>query len=116
MEGALIFIVVAGFYFLPTIFAVASKKKNASAIFFTNLLLGWTVIGWIIALIWANMHEEPAGEQPSPSNYAIDASKFKRPEIPTRLESKRTDYICPNCNFELVERGDGYCRHCGGEL
>lgn len=39
------------FYFLPSV--VGSKKKNANAIFVMNLFLGWSVIGWIIALIWA---------------------------------------------------------------
>jgi len=39
-------------YFLPTYFSWG-RKKNAGAIFALNLLLGWTFIGWIIALIWA---------------------------------------------------------------
>jgi hypothetical protein len=39
-------------YFLPSI--VGRKKKNAQAIFVLNLLLGWTLLGWVIALIWAN--------------------------------------------------------------
>ncbi len=38
------------FYFLPTV--AGFKKRNAGAIFVLNLLLGWTVIGWIIALVW----------------------------------------------------------------
>ncbi|MCH8491335.1 MAG: superinfection immunity protein [Oceanicaulis sp.] len=39
--------------FLPTIIALARGHHNGFAIFLTNLLLGWTVIGWIIALIWS---------------------------------------------------------------
>jgi len=48
-----LFVIVAilGFYFLPTI--VGRKKKNATAIFVLNFFLGWTFIGWLIALIWA---------------------------------------------------------------
>jgi Superinfection immunity protein len=38
-------------YFLPTI--VGRHKHDALGIFVVNLLFGWTVIGWIIALIWA---------------------------------------------------------------
>lgn len=38
-------------YFMPAI--IAHGKRNAGAIFALNLLLGWTVIGWIAALIWA---------------------------------------------------------------
>jgi len=52
--GSLIYaIVVLGIYFLPAIVACLNKKKNAAGIFVLNLFLGWTGIGWIIALIWA---------------------------------------------------------------
>lgn len=39
--------------FLPTIIALLRGHDNTFAIFLTNLLLGWTGIGWIIALIWS---------------------------------------------------------------
>lgn len=38
-------------YFLPTI--IGHNKHNAGGIFLMNLLLGWTVIGWVIAMVWA---------------------------------------------------------------
>ncbi|WP_439633749.1 superinfection immunity protein [Glycocaulis sp.] len=40
-------------HFLPTIVALARGHHNGFAIFLTNLLLGWTVIGWVVALIWS---------------------------------------------------------------
>ncbi len=40
-------------YFIPAIVAIARKHHNAMAIFLTNLFLGWTFIGWIVALIWS---------------------------------------------------------------
>lgn len=40
-------------YFLPTLIAAARQTHNSVGIFFLNLLLGWTGIGWIIALIIA---------------------------------------------------------------
>jgi len=43
-------------YFLPAI--VGRHKRDAAGIFLVNLLLGWTVIGWIIALIWACASED----------------------------------------------------------
>lgn len=39
--------------FLPTLVALLRGHDNTFAIFLTNLLLGWTVIGWIVALIWS---------------------------------------------------------------
>ncbi|HXD94679.1 MAG TPA: superinfection immunity protein, partial [Bacteroidia bacterium] len=38
-------------YFLPTI--LARKKPNVLKYFFLNLLLGWTILGWIILFIRA---------------------------------------------------------------
>ncbi len=38
-------------YFLPSI--IGHDKRTFAGIFLLNLLLGWTVIGWIIALVWA---------------------------------------------------------------
>ena len=40
-------------FLLPTIVAIARHKRNTTAILTLNLLLGWTFIGWIIALVWA---------------------------------------------------------------
>ena len=40
-------------YFLPTIIVLARRKKNVLGPILVNVLLGWTVIGWIVALIWA---------------------------------------------------------------
>lgn len=38
-------------YFLPAI--IGRDKRDSAGIFLLNLFLGWTVIGWLIALIWA---------------------------------------------------------------
>ena len=39
------------FYFVPSI--VGRRKTNATAIFILNLFLGWTFLGWVLALVWA---------------------------------------------------------------
>jgi hypothetical protein len=39
------------FYFVPTL--VARGKNRFSSILVLNIFLGWTVIGWVGALIWA---------------------------------------------------------------
>jgi len=46
-------------YFLPTIIAMARSKRDAMAIFLLNLFLGWSVIGWIVALVWAAKNDVP---------------------------------------------------------
>lgn len=46
-------------YFLPTTIAVIRKRSNTMAIFVLNLFLGWTLIGWVIALVWAVATDTP---------------------------------------------------------
>jgi hypothetical protein len=45
-------------YFLPAI--IAHNKRDSSKILIVNLLFGWTVIGWCIALVWACTAEPQA--------------------------------------------------------
>ena len=45
-------------YFLPSIIGARNHKKNQNAIILLNLFLGWSGIGWIIALIWAVMVDD----------------------------------------------------------
>jgi hypothetical protein len=44
-------------YFLPSMVGFSQHKRNAGAILILNLLLGWTLIGWIVALVWACTHD-----------------------------------------------------------
>ena len=50
LAAGIIFLLI---YFLPTIIAAKNQNKDVSAIFIINLLLGWTFLGWVIALAWA---------------------------------------------------------------
>lgn len=40
-------------YWLPTVIAVVRQAHSALGVFLLNFFLGWTVIGWLIALVWA---------------------------------------------------------------
>lgn len=40
-------------YFLPAIVAHHRQHVSSGAIFLTNLLLGWSIIGWIVCFAWA---------------------------------------------------------------
>ena len=53
LPGLLLLAVGAVVYLFPVIVAKSRKKKDTGAIFALNLLLGWTVIGWIGALVWS---------------------------------------------------------------
>jgi hypothetical protein len=46
------------FYFLPFAIAFNKKRANSGAIFALNLFLGWSLIGWVVALVWAMKDEK----------------------------------------------------------
>lgn len=54
----LLWLIIALIYFVPTIVACGRNHKNALAIFILNLFLGYTLIGWVVALIWAVYNQE----------------------------------------------------------
>lgn len=51
MQGIFYIVIGLFIYFIPSL--VGWKTKYASGILVLNLFLGWTVLGWIGALIWA---------------------------------------------------------------
>jgi len=52
--GLLILLVIGGaFYFLPSIIASVRKVPNLGSVIVINIFLGWTFIGWIVALAMA---------------------------------------------------------------
>ncbi len=53
MAKILMLIAMGIFYFLPTIRAHSVKHRQTNPIMIINLLLGWTIIGWIVALAWS---------------------------------------------------------------
>ena len=46
-------------YFLPSIIAIARSKRDTTSIVLLNFFLGWTAIGWVIALVWAAKQDIP---------------------------------------------------------
>jgi uncharacterized membrane protein len=60
IAGVLLLAVSVAVYITPMLLALRRKHRNTNAITVVNILLGWTVIGWIIALAWAVSYSEPA--------------------------------------------------------
>jgi Superinfection immunity protein len=99
MEGfaAISFLLLGlAFYFLPAI--IARNKRNATAIFWLNFLLGWSLVGWVIALVWALTNDpQPAVVQP-----------YHAPQLAASI-------LCSSCGKYSV--GDArFCQTCGQPL
>lgn len=84
-------------YLLPTI--IGFRKRNAGAIFALNLLLGWTLVGWVVALVWALTVED------APNAIVIQPSNVQTVSA----------WRCPRCSA-LVDPRDSFCRGCGDKI
>ena len=53
MSEAITVAAVFGVYFFPSMVAGTMGHRNSAAIWVLNTFLGWTFIGWVVALCWA---------------------------------------------------------------
>lgn len=56
----LFWLVSLAIYFVPSIIAFKKERENKVTILLINIFLGWSLIGWIVALVMAL-------KQPAPS-------------------------------------------------
>lgn len=49
--------IMSGFYFVPTIIAIA-KRNHRTKVILINIFLGWTIVMWILSLVWACKRDE----------------------------------------------------------
>ncbi len=45
-------------YFIPSFVAHKKQHIQKTPILLLNIFLGWTFIGWVVALIWANIKDK----------------------------------------------------------
>jgi len=79
-------------YFLPSI--IGHSRRDFAGIFLLNFFLGWTVIGWIGALIWAC------------------ASERRHPVMIITNPPVVGQYYCCNCGA-ANHAGSRFCWSCG---
>ncbi len=75
MESLFSFAVLLLVMFLPAIIAYKRKHQNAGPVFLVTLCLGWTIVGWIAALIWSLTGKT---NQVAQVNTGMAASQFQR--------------------------------------
>lgn len=53
MESVIFLVFAFFFYFAPAIVGEVRRHPQRHAISALNLFLGWTLLGWVAALVWA---------------------------------------------------------------
>ena len=97
-------------YFIPFFVAVGRKHRFSFAIGLINLLLGWTVFGWLASLIWAvnrDVREPGQDSAPSGAPYFLDEARLDEPRLDEpRLNEPRLNEPCldePRPNERIIE-------------
>ena len=66
MEILIVVALLLPIYFLPAIIAGQRQHHNTGAIFAVNLFFGWTLLGWLLAIVWACTATTAAAQAPVP--------------------------------------------------
>ena len=53
--GLIFFLFILALYFLPFIIALIRDVRNKTSVFFLNLFLGWTIIGFFVLIFYASL-------------------------------------------------------------
>lgn len=69
--GVILLMAAFAIYFLPTFVAAKRGHPNGTSIFLLDLFLGWSLIGWVVALVWSasafKVDEQPSLSEISPT-------------------------------------------------
>jgi len=106
-------------YLAPVLIAVLRKHRFTPTIGLINLALGWTVVGWLAAIVWAvnkDVREAAAGPRPvADPPFAMNEPVWNELSAERRASAHEGSKKCPFCAEEIKTEAV-VCRHCGRDL
>lgn len=106
LVASLFFLFAPMLYLLPSYEAWQRKHHNLTGVVLVNVLLGWTLLGWVIALVWSVMKPPVVAV---PVQAPATASEAFSP-APVRATKP-----CPFCAEDVLVEAIK-CKHCGSDL
>jgi hypothetical protein len=65
LDKSLLYFLIAVAYFLPVWISISRNCKAGAGIAVVDIFLGWTFVGWVVALAWAACGERKQSELPA---------------------------------------------------
>ena len=122
-------------YFVPAIVALVRSHRQKGAIIALNVFLGWTLLGWVIALVWAftnpsgpvagvsvNVNQgisalsqpEPSPlSQPEPGDIYVGSAQLAPPPMPVMPVAANVVF-CTQCGASR-SHDKQFCEQCGND-
>ena len=101
--SAIVIIISLISYFLPTVIAMLRGKSNTFAILLLNLFLGWTFIGWIVALVWSVTSDNKPQTIVVNNNSSIEPRNEFKTFSSQRIKSEQTNNSNLNSHQEKIQ-------------
>jgi hypothetical protein len=100
------FVFAPALYLLPTYEASRNGSENVPAIALLNVFLGWSLLGWVAALVWAFR---------KPAPMIVEAVHHAPPVQQADAGSTAATKKCPYCAEEVLLAAIK-CKHCGSSI
>jgi len=92
-----LFLLLFAVYFIPTAVAIGRNHHNEGAIITLNVLLGWTFIGWVVALVWSLTSPPKQAAAPTATSTPTPAPTEAAPDNQLQTALRHMENILEAC-------------------